>query len=266
MRQGGPGPIVSAMPTRITFLTIGQTPRSDLVPDLVASLPRDVDVAEIGALDGLDDDTIAGLEPGEDDRALVTRLRNGRQAVVGKRWVTARLRALLADAPDATATVLLCTGDFPELVPDRKVDRDPGGGVGSGPTQPASDPVDPRSSESADPGHLGLFLDAQHLVDHGVEALCHGARTLGLLVPLARQEGEHHLEPREGRSLKTAHASPYDDQADFEAAGRALADCDVIVMHCMGYTDAQRTAVAAGSGRPVLLARRLVAAGIGQLF
>lgn len=230
---------MSAMPTRITFLTIGQTPRSDLVPDLVASLPRDVDVAEIGALDGLDDEAIAGLEPGEDDRALVTRLRDGRQAVIGKQWVTARLRVLLADAPDATATVLLCTGDFPELVPEREAGR------GS--------------------GHLGLFLDAQHLVDHGVEALCHGARTLGLLVPLARQEGEHHLEPREGRSLKTAHASPYDDQADFEAAGHALADCDVIVMHCMGYTDAQRAAVA-GSGRPVLLARRLVAAGIGQLF
>jgi len=37
-------------------------------------------------------------------------------------------------------------------------------------------------------------------------------------------------------------------------------------MHCMGYTEAQRGRVAAASGRPVLLARRLVASAVAQLL
>jgi AroM protein len=36
-------------------------------------------------------------------------------------------------------------------------------------------------------------------------------------------------------------------------------------MHCMGYTDAMRQTVASVSKRPVLLARRLVAAAVAQL-
>lgn len=216
---------------RITFVTIGQTPRTDLVPEIVSSLPRPVDVAELGAIDGLGDEAIDALVPDADDHALVTRLRHGGQTVIGMRWLTGRLQELFdAMAPAATeATVLLCTGDFSTL-------RGP-----------------------------DLFFDAQHLVDRGVDALCHGTASVGLLVPLARQEREHHYVPPSGQLLRTAHASPY-EAADFEAVGNKLADCSLIVMHCMGYTEAQRDAVARGSGRPVLLARRLVATALGQLL
>lgn len=227
------------MLTRITFVTLGQTPRTDLVPEIVRALPRPVEVRELGALDGLDDDAIGALGAGPDDQALVSRLRDGTQVVLGKRWVSERLQRLLDGIdPSATdsgaasppeATVLLCTGDFPGL------------------------------------RGRGLFLDAQHLVDHGVDALSQRASTVGVLVPLHRQEGEHHYAPSGGRRLRTAHATPYGDD-DFVAAGRALSDCDLVVMHCMGYTEAQRGAVAEGSGRPVLLARRLVASALAQLL
>ena len=59
--------------------------------------------------------------------------------------------------------------------------------------------------------------------------------------------------------------SPYGDD-DFEAVGRSLTQCDLIVMHCMGYTATQRDTVAAAAGRPVLLARRLVSAALSQLL
>jgi protein AroM len=224
---------------RITFLTIGQTPRSDLVPEIVAALPSPVKVSEWGALDGLDSGAIQDLAPDEDDHALVTRLRDGSQAVIGKRWVTERIQTHLDERhvgdegpswPSAEATVLLCTGDFSELRPH------------------------------------GLFLDSQHLVDGGVDALCQGAESIGLLVPLDRQQGEHHYHPPAGQRLRSAYASPYDSSDDFEEAGRALSECDVIVMHCMGYSEAQRSTVAEASGRPVLLARRLVASALSQLL
>jgi protein AroM len=217
---------------RITFLTIGQTPRTDLVPEIVAALPRAPDIEEWGALNGLDAEAVASLAPDATDQALVTRLRGGEQAVIGKRWVAGRIQAWLDERPsdDAEVMVLLCTGDFSGLRP------------------------------------RGYLLDAQHLVDHMVDALCHGAATIGLLVPLGRQEAEHHYRPAPGQRIRTAHASPYDGSEDFRAVGGSLTDCDVVVMHCMGYTETQRTAVASGTGRPVLLARRLVASALSNLL
>jgi len=215
----------------ITFITLGQTPRSDLVPDIVDALPRAIETTEFGALDGLEPGEVEELAPDATDHALVTRLRDGGEVVLGKRWLVRRIQAFLdSTSPGPNeASVLLCTGDFSAL---------------HGP---------------------GLFLDGQHLVDHGVEALCHGALTIGLILPIARQLEEHHYEARAGQELVRAVASPY-GQDDFSAVGRSMADCDLIVMHCMGYTHAQRKAVAKASGRPVLLPRSLVAAALGQML
>jgi protein AroM len=65
-------------------------------------------------------------------------------------------------------------------------------------------------------------------------------------------------------SVVMAHASPYSD-GRFEDAARELGKTDLIVMHCMGYSEAMRRRVAAVSGKPVLLARRLVATTVAEL-
>ena len=219
------------MLTTVTFVTIGQTPRTDLVPELVSLLPGGTEVREMGALDGLDAAAVAALAPAAGGPRLVTRMADGSQAVVGRAGMHARLQALLDRAPPdpSTVTVLLCTGEFPRL-------RGP-----------------------------GIFLDAQHLVDHGVAALCAGMGRIGLLLPLAEQADDFHWRPAPHQELRVAHASPYEGDR-FEVAAVELAGCDVVVMHCMGYTEVQRRRVAAASGRPVLLARRLVASAVAQLL
>jgi protein AroM len=219
------------MPSSVTFVTIGQTPRVDLVPELVSWLPAGVAVREVGALDGLDAAAIAARAPGPGEARLVTRLADGTQAVVAKSWMQPRLQRLLDDLPAdrATVTVLLCTGEFPGL-------RGP-----------------------------GIFLDAQHLVDHGIAALCAGMHDIGLLLPLAEQAESFHFRPAPHQQMRVSHASPYVGDR-FDRAGAELAPCDVVVMHCMGYTEDQRRRVARASGRPVLLARRFVAAGVAQLL
>jgi protein AroM len=219
------------MLTHVTFVTIGQTPRTDLVPEIVSRLPSGTAVRELGALDGLSASDVAALAPRPKEARLVTRLADGSQAVVAKPWMQARLQDLLDRQPrdPSTVTVLLCTGEFPGL---------------KGP---------------------GIFLDAQHLVDHGVAALCDGLASVGLLLPLAEQAEDFHWKPAFGQVLRVAHASPYEGER-FEEAASGLSDCDVVVMHCMGYTEEQRRRVAAASGRPVLLARRLVASALAQLL
>lgn len=219
------------MAPRFAFVTIGQTPRTDLVPEIVRFLPRKVGVEEFGVLDGLNLEAIARQAPGPEEPRLVTRLRDGSQVVVRKEWVRNGLQTLLGriDPAPYAAVMLLCTGEFPGL---------------TGP---------------------GLFLDAQHVVDHGTAALCSGVERVGVLLPLMEQAEEFHLRPGPGQKLLFSHASPYLGERFTEAA-RELAGTDLIVMHCMGYTEAQRDLVARVSGRPVLLARRMVATALANLL
>ncbi len=215
----------------VRFVTIGQTPRTDMVPDLVARLPEGTLIREVGALDGLDPAEVTALAPGPGEARLVTRMADGTQAVVGKAKMHARLQGILDGVgPDpAVVTVLLCTGEFPGL-------RGP-----------------------------GVFLDAQHLVDHGVAALCAGMKRVGLLLPAAEQADEFHWRPAPHQELRVTWASPYVGDR-FDDAARELSGCDAVVMHCMGFTEEQRRRVAGTSGRPVLLARRFVAAAVAQLL
>ena len=213
------------------MVTIGQTPRRDLVPELIENLGGLVEVTEFGALDGLDREQIAALAPVANEHRLVTRLADGSEAVVSKHWIHQRIEELVAELDERgfDAIVLLCTGTF--------------------------DGLRPRP----------LLLEAQKVVDAMVAALSGSAQRIGVLVPDAAQMDEFHdiVGPRQ--VLKFSHASPYGNQR-FSAAGRELADTDIIVMHCMGYSEAMRQTVAAASQRPVLLARRMVSAALQQLI
>lgn len=217
------------MTPRFAFVTIGQAPRPDLVPEMRGWL-GDVEIEERGALDGLDRDTIAGMAPGPADHRLVTRLADGAEVVVRKDRIAARLQAVFdgLSGDGLRAIVLLCTGHF----------------------QPFA--------------VRGLFLDSQSIVDQSVAAIAHHARTIGLMVPLAAQIDEFHFRPGPGQTMTSSHASPY-IAGRLDQAARELASTDIIVMHCMGYTDEMRRTVASVSRRPVLLARRLVAAAVAQL-
>jgi len=219
------------MLTTVRFVTIGQTPRTDMVPDLVARLPEGTAIREVGALDGLDGSEVAALVPAPGEARLVTRMADGSQAVVGKAKMHARLQVILDGLrrDPSVVTVLLCTGEFPGL-------RGP-----------------------------GVFLDAQHLVDHGVAALCAGMERVGLLLPAAEQAEEFHWKPAPHQELRVTWASPYVGDR-FDEAAQELAGCDAVVMHCMGFTEEQRRRVARASGRPVLLARQFVAAAVAQLL
>lgn len=219
------------MSSRFAFVTIGQTPRTDLVPDILRHLPRSAEHDEYGILNDLDGAALAQHAPGPEEARLVTRLRDGSQVVLRKAWVQEQLQHLLdsIDPGPYIAIVLLCTGEFPGV---------------KGP---------------------GLFLDAQHLVDLGTAALASGAKRIGAILPLPEQAANFHFEPAAGQELQMTYASPYEGSR-FVEAGRELSQVDLIVMHCIGYTEAQRRAVAGASGRPVLLARSLVASALTNLL
>lgn len=218
----------------VAFVTIGQSPRPDMVPEMLAWIRRDVpalEALEVGALDGLGRQEVAALAPAGDEHRLVSRLADGTEVVVSKPRVQERLKAIMADLDERAPTlvVLLCTGHF-EGVRSRT-----------------------------------LMVESQRVVDHAADALAEDGRTVGLLLPLAEQMGEFHVRSTPTRRVLMAWASPYSGDR-FAAAARELAGADFIVMDCMGYDEAMRRRVAEASGRPVLLARRLVADAVARLL
>ncbi|MGT2494982.1 AroM family protein [Cupriavidus basilensis] len=104
-----------------------------------------------------------------------------------------------------------------------------------------------------------LVVEPQQVVDHLTRWRLHqGCRRLGIVLPLEAQVKDFHADPAVVPcELRVTHASPYLDAMSgrFAQAGEALRGCDLIVMHCMGFTEAMRLEVARHAQAPVLLSK-----------
>ena len=100
---------------RVAFLTTGQSPRSDVVPEMVAEIGAPIEVIEAGMLDHLSAEEIQALRPGPGDPVIVSRLRDGTEVLMDQRKVAAGLQPLVEAHAGADVSVLLCTGSFPAL-------------------------------------------------------------------------------------------------------------------------------------------------------
>jgi protein AroM len=208
------------------FVTIGQSPRDDYVPEMEKILGPAARVLQAGALDGLSRAEIEALAPRADGDALITRLGDGSSALVAKPAILGLLQACLDRLDgEVDASVLLCTGVFPRF----------------------------RSSHPVlEPDRI-LYAAAQAVFDGG---------RLGVLIPIeAQRQGMaarwRPLDP--GAAI--AVASPYAGAGALADAARALAreGVSLIAMSCMGYTQAMKALVRDVAGVPALLPTSLVA-------
>ena len=218
----------------IGLVTIGQSPRSDVVPDMAAILGPAVEIREAGALDGLARSEIDALAPTGDDEILVTRLRDGTSVFVGKPKIVALVEARIAalERDGAGLTALLCTGAFPRLRATRPL-------------------IQPQ------PVLLGLLRGMSW------------PGRLGVLTPSARHVPQTEARwRRDGFDAVVAPLSPYEeeDAAALRRAARAMTEggAGLIVMDCMGFRRKTRDELRALTGVPVLLANLLLARVIAE--
>jgi protein AroM len=222
------GGIVSAVRT-LAAVTIGQSPRDDIVPEMQSLVPGTVWI-QAGALDGMVDEEIARLAPAPGDFPLVTRLADGRAVVVGAESIHLLLEgAVRRVEQSADVVVLLCSGMFslacraPLLLPGR------------------------------------LLMAAARTVAND--------RPIAVFTPEASQVGMQERRWRDaGLKVTVYFASPY-LPTDFSSLGERARDAgtDLIVLDCLGYTRQMKAEVAAASGRPVLLVRSLTARVAAEL-
>ena len=218
----------------VGLVTIGQSPRTDVVPDISARLPAGTPVLERGALDGADRGEVARLAPEPGEEVLVSRLRDGTEVALAE----ARLLPLVQAAVDhvtgrgAALVAVLCTGPLPRLRC-----RTP------------------------------LLLPGA-MVRNLVAAVAAGAR-LGVVVPEPGQTGPAHAEwaPVAGPVLVLA-ASPYGPPAGLRQAAGTLAAFrpDLVVLDCLGFDAPMKQTVTQAVGVPVILPRTVLAGALAALL
>ena len=218
----------------VGLVTIGQSPRSDVVPDMAAILGPGIEIREAGALDGLPRAKIDALAPTGNDEILVTRLRDGTPVFLGKpkivKLVDARIAQLERDGAHLTA--LLCTGAFPRL--------------------PATRPL----------------IQPQPVLAGLLRGMSWPGR-LGILTPSMQHVPQTEARwRRDGFDAIVAALSPYEeeDPVAVRRAATAMSDggAGLIVMDCMGFRRKTRDELRALTGVPVLLANLLLARVIAE--
>jgi protein AroM len=102
---------------QIGMLTIGQSPRDDLIPSLMEILGEDYEIIEAGALDDLTIDDVNNIDLNPEHFILVSRMRNGKEIKITKKFVVPRIQKQLEKIEEqgVRITVVMCTGKFPQF-------------------------------------------------------------------------------------------------------------------------------------------------------
>jgi protein AroM len=213
----------------VAAITIGQTPRDEVIADLSALAPG-ARWLQAGALDGLDADAVQRLEPDAGDVPLVARLRDGRVVKVGERALHPRIQDAIARVePDADLVLILCAGRF--------------------------------SLASRVP-----IVYPSTLVEATVQAL--RLDPIAVLTPHEGQVAvQHDRWAGLGVRAQVMVAPPYGD-TDFARLARAAraGGAQAVVLDCLGYTQAVKRAVADAGGLPTILIRSLAARVVAELL
>lgn len=221
---------------KVGILTIGQSPRVDVIPDMKDVLGNEIQIIEHGILDKFEEEeAINALYPEKNDTVLVSRLRTGKEVKMAEDKVYPLVQEyiLAMESENIHKVLLLCTGKFPDFKFD------------------------------------GILIKPFDIVHSVVKTLANG-RKVGLIVPNEDQIcSSTKLWSETGVNTLAKSVSPYDTNIEkLMKVSEDFKDDDVpfIVLDCMGYSVKMKKIVQERSGKPVILSRTIVARVIKELF
>ncbi len=241
------------MRPKIGLITIGQSPRQDVVSDIVSILGPKIEIIERGALDGLSKKRIEVLHPEKNDFPLITRLMDGSPVVVGKRKIIPLIQKQISalDKLNVELMAFLCTDDFPGLK-SQKI----------------------------------LLLPYPILLSMVTSMMREG--TLAVLAPLKEQkETVKRKWQKTGLEIIIEIMNPYARRRDraaspspsqcspplgqsfkFEQVVKNIQDhqVDLIVLDCIGYSSKVKEKIRQATGKSVLSPRTILARMIQELL
>ncbi len=243
---------------KIGAITIGQSPRTDVTPEFLAAFGAaagvGVELVQRGVLDGLCAQEIADMAPRQGEGVLVSRLRDGSEVLLSEERVHERMRECVRDLEGRGVELiaLFCTGEFSDLesrLPLLRPDRLLAHFVSA--IAPA-DRVADRAADRAVGGPAGK-----------------AAYRICAVVPSALQsDAMGEKWSRHGFDAEIVALSPYSSRReDWERAAQKAqaADCDLVILDCIGYSGAIRAVFRRVCGKPVILPRTLLGRAAAEL-
>lgn len=213
----------------VALISIGQSPRRDLTDDFENTCGTGFRFLDIGALDNLSMDQIAGLAPKAGEPGLITKLSNGRVIYVAHAKIQHYIEKALHKAVEngAKQAVIACTGEF-----------------------------------SCQHPQLSVIIPNQVLASEVGGILKQGDK-LAILVPMPGQVGEatRRWEKRGFSVSKTLVGNPFDNQQGLlEAICRdpVIQSTQALIADCFGFTIAFFNQAVQVYDKPVFLSRKLI--------
>jgi len=218
---------------KIGLVTIGQSPRTDILPDMLMILGHQYDVVETGALDDYTTEEIKNLRIGPRAHVLVTRMRDGTEVKVTKDFIVPLIQDRIEQLEDEGVKVilLLCTGRFPEF-----------------------------KSKS-------LIVTPSEIVRGVINASIRKGR-LGVIYPAMEQIAKAEEEwGKEGLEVYADAVSPYGGEGGFKSLAERLSNkkLDLILLNCMGFNYRMKQIILETTGVPTIQSNALVARVLKEL-
>jgi len=221
---------------RIGFLTIGQSPRIDVLDDIKPYINTNVKIIECGALDEFTyNEVVEKLAPEPSHITYVTRMSNGAQVKVSKEKIIPLMQKCIYKLQnrDVDLVIILCSGDFPKF--SSKV------------------PIIYPSKL------LRSFAEALYV-----------SGFVGILIPLEEQTSYAKRKWESTFSdLYIRAISPYRSSLEeFKQVALDLMDKDVklAILDCIGYSIRHKQIVQEILDKPVISARTVVIRVINELY
>ena len=218
---------------KVGFLTIGQSPREDVISEIRPLLLPQIEIYEEGLLDDLSPEEIELLKPEFGEIPLVTRLRDSTQVLLSEKKVNSLMHEALDNMKrktDIRAAGVLCTHDFqlPQL------------------SYPVIFPHD----------YIHFLLTRTLRIS-----------SLGAVVPLKGQI-EMARKKLEVEKVVIDVRSPYEERKDWEETARKFTQekVEAVVLDCMGFRVQDKQQLQNLLSCPILLPRAILAQAINQLF
>ncbi|WP_449290942.1 AroM family protein [Oscillibacter ruminantium] len=220
---------------KVGAVTIGQSPREDVVQDLLPLMGEQVELIQAGALDELTREEVQAFAPGPEDYALISRLRDGSSVMLAERHILSLLQQCIERLEEQGAELILflCTGDFPVVFHSK----------------------------------VPLIFPCK-VLDGLVPALA-GRGKIAVVVPTPQQVNQSEKKWRQYvQECIVVPASPYGSQEDLDAAARTVSelDVDLVVMDCIGYHTGMKERFRKLSGKRVILSRTLAVRAMMELL
>lgn len=212
---------------RIAFVTIGQAPRPDIVPQLVSQIDTEILFEEFGALDGIDPEELNRRPLSPNQITFHTRFANGEYRIVSADIVETRMAELCArlDRENFDFIVLVSTGLRYEIV-----------------TQTPQ-------------------LNAQRIVESWVQSLSMVGCRVGIIYSVDLQGNDNIFTHGSAIRQSVSYTLP-GPSGNIDEITRNLKNCDFIVMYSMAYSGEMARKVSAQSGKPVATARNILASSL----